>query len=1051
MSTKYISLLTLLLAVIITCSCDALFRECANGGRFDEGACSCLNGFSSNMTVHMIGCTVPPCVHGRVKNEGTCECKAGWDGVMCQICETDHSCELLDTEPRSYRCDKSPIIHGRKKQFECDILDQDVLELIGDTLSIQCDRQEQNGTNRDFFDCQLQTWNPTSQYSFEQVLSCSLFNCSAGIEPKTRHISYTCVSSMCSCVEGSLLCDEQVRNISARMVADSSISCDQTTMGCVIRHNNFPGKIDMQCTGSECIRNDTSTPIIPVRQHHLSALDFIREYIAFIMAFVTLVSMVLLTVFFLTESYIHDKRAKKEHAAIQGGAIRVETLKCETLNYYIDEHSAMTNDQAYRLRKQSGIFSTLSQLAVCCCSSQKRKGYIQMEEQTFALKEYDSQGTEIVPKPSSHKKEGDVPRHLLRGVNICIEQHRLTAILGPSGAGKSTLMDILANRKKSGVIIGDVSINDQPISCFFNRIAGYVYQCPEDDRMNPHMTTRETVRFSLDMKVGNSLTPTQKEDRVNEILTALELTHRRDTRVGSLSERGLSGGEKKRLSIACELVSFPMFLLLDEPTSGLDTPSAERLVKYLRGLCRNRSMTIVMSIHQPTEKAFGDIDVLLLLKDGKVVFHGNKPKAISFMSQYRKEGMNEDPGSTNPADYLSWCLDNFPKRVVSTQQAPKRDQENLGDILGCFTRDHTYSDDESQNSVGSSSSFFSGDIPGNKEIEVHSDCNTDDNRDRNRAVLCSEGGYLVRIAGHRHFDSISFSNEISDINVSNMCKYPTSYWYQLRRLFDRSLKNTIRDKYLLRLHLLISVVAGVGIGALFYNLGLDIAGTQSRLGGLFFICMLLCFGATSSIGSFVGERSCYMREHAAGYYSSYTYYVSKALVDALIMRILPSIITFSIAYGLMGLRPGIEYYLWYLIVIVLFNCTSGALCMLVSVVSSNVSSANLTATFLILVNSLFAGVFLNPSSIPRFLSWAKYTSYWSFTFESLLSNEIHNRILYFNPKGLRPYHANGDMWLREMYMSPDMMYLDAMILTGFLLLFHSVAALLAERCMREKK
>lgn len=141
--------------------------------------------------------------------------------------------------------------------------------------------------------------------------------------------------------------------------------------------------------------------------------------------------------------------------------------------------------------------------------------------------------------------------------------------MGPSGSGKTTLLTALSGRvprSKSMKLQGRVMVNGVPLSQSTIPI-GYV---PQNDMFYSQMTVLETLTITAALRLPKSATEDEREAAIEEALTTLDLRAVADTIVGDKKTRGISGGEKKRLSIACELLSKPNLLFLDEPTTGLD-------------------------------------------------------------------------------------------------------------------------------------------------------------------------------------------------------------------------------------------------------------------------------------------------------------------------------------------------------------------------------------------------------------------------------------------------------------------------------------------------
>jgi ABC-type multidrug transport system ATPase subunit len=219
------------------------------------------------------------------------------------------------------------------------------------------------------------------------------------------------------------------------------------------------------------------------------------------------------------------------------------------------------------------------------------------------------------------------------------------AILGPSGSGKTTFIDILNGRKNTGHVYGEILINGQPRNKSFKRISGYVLQ---DDRMLGTLTVKEHLTYVALLRLPSLMPYEMKMRRVEQVMEDLGISHIADNLIGTEMSRGISGGERRRLSIASELVTDPSILFLDEPTSGLDSYNAYTLMETLKRLAKDKNRTVVMSIHQPRSNIFLMFDNLLLLSHGEMVYFGPAQEAVDHMA-----GLGHQcPRNFNPADYL---------------------------------------------------------------------------------------------------------------------------------------------------------------------------------------------------------------------------------------------------------------------------------------------------------------------------------------------------------------------------------------------------------------
>lgn len=247
-------------------------------------------------------------------------------------------------------------------------------------------------------------------------------------------------------------------------------------------------------------------------------------------------------------------------------------------------------------------------------------------------------GTSSNPDPSSYIKP------LLASVSASLMPGTLTAILGGSGSGKTTLLNAVSSRVSSSRLAqsGSVLFNSQP-SLHHVRSA-YVTQT---DVLLPALTARETLQYSAGLRLPPPSTAEDRIRMVEEIIMELGLKEAADTRVGSSLHRGLSGGEKRRVSIGVQMLANPSVLFLDEPTTGLDASSAFQLVRTLKNLAA-KGRTVVVTIHQPRSEIWALFDNLILLSKGAPVYSGAVADCLPW---FEAQGFHM-PAFVNPAEFV---------------------------------------------------------------------------------------------------------------------------------------------------------------------------------------------------------------------------------------------------------------------------------------------------------------------------------------------------------------------------------------------------------------
>ncbi|MCO5549074.1 hypothetical protein L7F22_002540 [Adiantum nelumboides] len=233
-------------------------------------------------------------------------------------------------------------------------------------------------------------------------------------------------------------------------------------------------------------------------------------------------------------------------------------------------------------------------------------------------------------------------KQILHGVTGYVLSGELLALMGPSGSGKTTLINLLSGRKNASK--GSITYNDVPYSSALKRRMGFVMQ---DDILHSHLTVLETLQYAALLRLPGSLSKADKLCRAMEVISLLGLESCKDTIIGEPFLHGISGGERKRVSVGCEILTNPSLLFLDEPPSGLGSTIALRIVQILQGFSKV-GRSVVTTIHQPSSRLFYMFDKLILLSKGRIVYFGEAQAAMEFFSSIQLRPLI----AMNPADFL---------------------------------------------------------------------------------------------------------------------------------------------------------------------------------------------------------------------------------------------------------------------------------------------------------------------------------------------------------------------------------------------------------------
>ncbi|XP_046846390.1 protein white-like isoform X2 [Xenia sp. Carnegie-2017] len=254
---------------------------------------------------------------------------------------------------------------------------------------------------------------------------------------------------------------------------------------------------------------------------------------------------------------------------------------------------------------------------------------------------------------------------ILKNISGEIKAGSLVALMGSSGAGKSTLLNVLSHRNISAVnVTGTVFLNGSPVRQEINTMSAYVQQ---EDLFIGTLTVREHLMFQALLRMDKNIPQSERVRRVEKAITELGLAKCSETLIGIPGRlRGISGGEKKRLSFASEILTDPPLLFVDEPTSGLDSFMAQTVVATLQNLAHH-GMTILSTIHQPSSEVYQMFDNLILLANGRLAYVGPREEAIPYFERINYPC----PVNYNPADYFVYILAFIPEKEEESKERIK--------------------------------------------------------------------------------------------------------------------------------------------------------------------------------------------------------------------------------------------------------------------------------------------------------------------------------------------------------------------------------------------
>ncbi|XP_026427315.1 ABC transporter G family member 6-like [Papaver somniferum] len=541
-----------------------------------------------------------------------------------------------------------------------------------------------------------------------------------------------------------------------------------------------------------------------------------------------------------------------------------------------------------------------------------------------------------VEPESNHSKK----KVLLNDISGEAKEGEIMAVLGASGSGKSTLIDALANRISKGSLQGSVTLNGEVLeSRTLKMISAYVMQ---DDLLFPMLTVEETLMFSAEFRLPRSISKSKKMERVRALISQLGLQNAANTVIGDEGHRGISGGERRRVSIGVDIIHDPILLFLDEPTSGLDSTSAFMVVKVLQQIARSGSL-VIMSVHQPSNRILSLFDHLIFLSRGQTVYNGSPKNLSMFFSEFG----HPIPENENPTEF---SLD-FIRELEVSPGGTKR----LVDFNKSSWQDITYSRDRN---------FNRSSIPESPSL-------------KNAISSSISSGKLVFVA----------SKNDSTTHKSIIATFRNPFWFEIYVLSKRSMINSTRTPKLLLARLATVLVTGFILATIFWQLDNSPKGVQERLGLMVFAISTTFYNCIQALPEFLQERYIFMRETAYNAYRRSSYVLSHSIVT------IPALVMLSIAFAAttfwaVGLSGGFSGFLFFFIAILASFWAGSSFVTFLSGVVPDVMLGYVIGVAMLAYFLLFSGFFIIRDRIPPYWIWFHYISLVKYPFEGVLLNEF---------------------------------------------------------------
>ncbi|XP_006783681.1 ATP-binding cassette sub-family G member 8 isoform X1 [Neolamprologus brichardi] len=568
-------------------------------------------------------------------------------------------------------------------------------------------------------------------------------------------------------------------------------------------------------------------------------------------------------------------------------------------------------------------------------------------------------------------------------LSLTVHSGQMLALIGSSGCGKTSLLDIITCRDEGGITkSGEILINGKRNTP--QLVKKSIAHVRQDDRLFPHLTVRETLSFVAKLRLPTHFTQAQRDQRVDDVIAELRLRQCAHTRVGNNYIRGVSGGERRRVSIAVQLLWNPGILILDEPTSGLDSFTAHNLVITLSRLARGNRL-VLLSVHQPRSDIFQLFDLVVLMSSGSAVYCGAAREMVPYFTALG----HPCPRYCNPSDY-------YVDLISIDRRSPEREAE-------CLERARVLAE---------------------QFMEKVRD--TDDHMWKAAGTDVAQTDSSPQQPSRRKEDEV--------ITISRHENRLPGKLHQFNTLIKRHMYNDFRDLVTILVHGFEALLMSLLVGSLYYGAGETRLSIQDTVSLLYMIGALTPFAVVLDvIAKCHTERAMLYHELQDGMYSVTSYFFAKVLGE------LPEHCVFTLVYGLpiywlAGLNKAPDRFLLNFLLVWLMVYCSRAMALFVAALLPTLQTSAFMGNSLFTVFYLTAGYVINLENLWLVASWLSYASFMRWGFEGMLQVQFRGNEYSFTIANMS-INVDGIHVVEALHMNQYPLYSCYLVLLGVCLGF----------------
>jgi len=520
--------------------------------------------------------------------------------------------------------------------------------------------------------------------------------------------------------------------------------------------------------------------------------------------------------------------------------------------------------------------------------------------------------------------ESEKRTYLLDNISFSLKPGRMVLLMGAPGAGKSVLIKVLADRMSKGTIEGELLFNNRAIDHeTHQKDTIYVNQ---EDRHIALLTVKETLDFSAQCNMGENVSPEEKQERVDMILEQLGLSHTVNTIIGNQFFRGISGGQKRRVTIASEFTKCPNLILMDEPTTGLDSATAFNVCNKVKSITTEGKTSTIISLLQPSPELTNLFDdVMILSENGKLAYFGPMENLLPYFESIKISPLPNQP----LAEFIQEVAED-PKKYLTTDGS---NQVEDIDLQKSFKQSIYY---------------------------------------ENIQQLITDNSQITNLTDHSN----------SKIQQDNSMRY------ELKLLLQRHLKimKILRPQYVTRW--VQALFMGFVVGSLFFQMGDSQADARNRFGLIYYAMVLHIWTTIGSIEEFYTLRSIYYDQREGRFYKPFGYFIT-IVITKFPIAIIEALLFSITCYWISGFRARADSFFIFVLGMFLTNIIAQGIFQACSAFVESQLMTSLITPAIVVLCMIFSGYMLPKPQIPGWWIWTHYLSPLKYVIDMISSNELY--------------------------------------------------------------